>query len=71
MGVHVDHYYMQNEFCLYETLQCDLLQLDYNLYLFFATRQERFGTVISSYYRDTHVESSYWILTVSETNIEI
>lgn len=37
----------------------DLLQLDYNPYLFFAAGQERFGTVISSYYRDTHVESSY------------
>lgn len=32
----------------------DLLQLDYNPYLFFAAGQERFGTVISSYYRGAH-----------------
>ena len=32
----------------------ELLSMDYNFDLFFAAGQERFGTVISSYYRGAH-----------------
>lgn len=32
----------------------ELLPTDYNFYSLFAAGQERFGTVISSYYRGAH-----------------